>query len=445
MIERGEKTVTDFNGSTNFDGSTNAWGETVAGAPPVGMDHCELKGHADQSGTSYDGSGCKTYGHTIEHSSQQDQMKWNLYTGGKSVTAAMKVLALSGDAIQIFQDGTWQYLPNSEFTIGGYTLDSDGLKIISAPGGQIMDVTPKARPNHYEGGPGVETPQLKICDANNNDLTQGTNTVVAGQQINLQCRLLNCPRPATNFQWTIPGFAISNYVASVNSGIVYTNFPTNGTNVTFYWVDGNSNLVVSCAATVGDQRIVGQARFNVVKPAAKITTYTNSVSFDPNYFLGLALHFGTPTPITWAGIICSNSVPLNLPLGYSGHIQWVQLINSTKTFSGNGPPLTTNNFGYDPNVYPYLGNTNWGYSLADSPGQAVNSSFTGLVRQDSFQDWLMFQADGVTSIPVPIRLLNRSWGGTAAFTNGYWSGSGSATVDQDTLTASPPQWSKYAH
>ena len=54
----------------------------------------------------------------------------------------------------------------------------------------------------------------------------------------------------TGFQWDVPGVAISNYVADVNQGTVYTNFPKSGTNVSFYWVDG-ANRAVTCTASVG--------------------------------------------------------------------------------------------------------------------------------------------------------------------------------------------------
>jgi len=85
-------------------------------------------------------------------------------------------------------------------------------------------------------------------------LTGQTNKVIVGQQMNLKCQLMISNEvitvfPLTNFQWTVPGFAISNYVvaADASSAVVYTNFPTTKSNVVFYWVDGASNRAVQCS------------------------------------------------------------------------------------------------------------------------------------------------------------------------------------------------------
>jgi hypothetical protein len=57
--------------------------------------------------------------------------------------------------------------------------------------------------------------------------------------MNLQCQLSVTNVTLTNFQWTIPGYAISNYVvaADASSAMVVTNFPMNNSNVVFYWVN----------------------------------------------------------------------------------------------------------------------------------------------------------------------------------------------------------------
>jgi hypothetical protein len=55
-------------------------------------------------------------------------------------------------------------------------------------------------------------------DANTGqDLTKQTNTVIVGQQMNLQCLLNSTNYTATDFSWTVPGFAISNYVVAADS------------------------------------------------------------------------------------------------------------------------------------------------------------------------------------------------------------------------------------
>ena len=66
----------------------------------------------------------------------------------------------------------------------------------------------------------AEKVNLRILDAVNTtvDYTDKTNTVIVGQKISLLCQLSLTNATPTNFQWTIPGYAISNYVADVNSG-----------------------------------------------------------------------------------------------------------------------------------------------------------------------------------------------------------------------------------
>ena len=99
-------------------------------------------------------------------------------------------------------------------------------------------------------------------------------TVIVGQQINLTCALKDAngndlTSSLSNFQWTVPGYAISNYVPTVSSGIVYTNFPTNNTTVAFYWADGATNGVmhlVQVPAIFNGQKVSGQATFDVLVP-----------------------------------------------------------------------------------------------------------------------------------------------------------------------------------
>lgn len=142
---------------------------------------------------------------------------------------------------------------------------------------------------------------LRILDASGNDLTLQTNTVIVGQQMNLTCQLSIADAfmtnfVLTNFSWSVPGFAISNYVvaADASSAFVVTNFPLNNSNAVFYWVDGASNRVVQCLATVNGATVAGQATFNVLRPLPDFFLQNQGdVAADANYSdPGLYLHFG---------------------------------------------------------------------------------------------------------------------------------------------------------
>jgi hypothetical protein len=109
--------------------------------------------------------------------------------------------------------------------------------------------------------------------------------------MNLQCQLTlpvffdPTNLPLTNIQWTVPGYAISNYVVAANgsSAMVLTNFPLNNTNVVFYWVDGASNRVLQVSAMVQGKTLKAQATFNVLRPTASVITLTGTVALDDNF------------------------------------------------------------------------------------------------------------------------------------------------------------------
>jgi hypothetical protein len=236
--------------------------------------------------------------------------------------------------------------------------------------------------------------------------------------MNLTCQLsvTNAPFPMTlnNFQWTVPGFAISNYVtaADSSSAMVVTNFPLNNSNVVFYWVDGGVKQV-QCTATVNRKPVTGQATFNVLRPAAKISPWTTSVNVNSTMgYVGLVFDTATDDGITF-----SNT--MTIPAGFSGSNLWIQvccyrvrqlqdtnLIWHIETENGPSP--------YGDTPIPYRAFFD-GIPI-DSPNLPLPSGFT-YVRggaANNFEMWMMFQPTG--GIMVPLRAVNWSWSGSA--TNG---------------------------
>ena len=170
-----------------------------------------------------------------------------------------------------------------------------GATLVSAPAGTTPNVTPTIT-QFYNNQAATFNTQLtnvmKIVDANNGqDLTLQTNTVIVGQQMNLLCQL-TLPGLTnlvlTNFQWSVPGYAISNYVVApdASSAMVVTNFPTNNASAIFYWVDGASNRVVQVSATVQGKTVTAQAMFNVLCPLPSFYLENGStVAADTNWNL----------------------------------------------------------------------------------------------------------------------------------------------------------------
>ena len=209
-----------------------------------------------------------------------------------------------------------------------------------------------------------------------------------------------------NFQWTVPGDAISNYVvaADSSSATVITNFPVNNTNVVFYWVDGVTNLnlatnrIVSCSATINGKVIVGHATFNVLKPIDKIQTKSGIITID-GYYGAPTLRFGINV-LGLTGMAFSNSIIM--PTGYTGNtnlqIQWVQegisFLDSEETNDGSGiwyrtGQLTNNVLD---SFYPYPPDSP--STASDSPHSRGLNNYIAVTSSGNFNMWLMFKPNG---------------------------------------------------
>ena len=371
----------------------------------------------------------------------------------------------------------WLQISGQTLINGGVT-NADGsvwgLTVVSAPSGATVDVTPTVAHaltnNDYTFR--VEVGRLQIVDTNSGqDLTTQTNTVIVGQQMNWFCQLSGTMTNVTltNFQWTIPGYAISNYVvaADASSAKVVTNFPLNNSNVVFYWVDGATNRVVQCSAMVQGKTITAQATFNVLRPTGQITAFTGTVAVDANYNNGqasfFALHYGTAslTPGI-AGILFTNQVMMppgnNYNYGNTNSIvEWVQEVNSSsRQFQTN----TTGGAWYERQIaletnsvldtgYPYPGSVSPSEAIdapAESLDNSTNSVWKTVSTSDNFTMWLMFKPAGGQR--VPLRSITWTWAGTAILnavpTNGnYWSLTGSSNgnvTPNDSDSTTYPQW-----
>jgi len=261
------------------------------------------------------------------------------------------------------------------------------------------------------------------------DITDQTNAVVVGQTISLRCALSVTNMTPTNYQWTIPGYAISNYVADVNSGTVYSNFSTINSNVDFYWVDGATNRQVQCSIMVNGQNLSAKAVFNIQRPNVEMTAEaTGAITADTNYIYNAK--FGTSfTFLHFGGAqIGTNSIPgvkfqlLSTDVAEQP-VFFIQTGNSSEadkatngvTYVGIGSGVDNGN---DTNDYIYpLDAAYEGSVTVDSPGSSLSSGFTNVSISDSFTMYLMFQSTNVGAIAVPIKRMDWAWSATAVLTN----------------------------
>lgn len=366
-------------------------------------------------------------------------------------------------------------LPPEWLQIQGHTLlnsgitNSDGsvlgFTLLSAPAGQPVEATPVAtqvyQNQDYTCNVPVTNVILQIIDANTGtNLSAQPNTVIVGQRMNLTCQLnitnaFMTNYVLTNFQWTVPGIAISNYVVAVDSSsaMVVTNFPTTNGSAAFYWVDGASNRVVQCSATINGMLVTGQAVVNVFSPVPSFYLQNQTaVAADTNYStIGLWLHFGQNIGTNVGIAMTLTNVPMTNGLFYGGYFvtQLIETDAKVNVMTGtniagwqrdrNGLDNQAK-YGNITALFPSLlaFNPIW----TDSPGLPFGGQFRWVSRNDSFKTYLMFQPFGSGTIPVPMYVGTWGWSGSAK-TNGASGGtllSHAVTTPTVSATTSYPVW-----
>jgi hypothetical protein len=457
-----EDTVANW--TYDLGGSYVAWGLTPSGSgfwPRFESD--DSSGSFSASGLTWeDGVYSGSVGSANWQFSMQSQAM--IAPAGQQAAGATSVYLVSASAMTFsdpvealdFDAGDVPVAPetlavNGQMLVNSGLTNADGsvsgLTLVSGPAGAPLPLTTTASALPVSYNNQAQTISLRLFGANNgHDFTDETNAAIVGQQIPLVAQLSITNSYMTNFslanfQWTVPGFAISNYVADGSSGIVYSNFTTTSSNVNFVWVDDGSNRVVQCSATVNGLKITGKTTFNVLKPTATITTHTTSVNVDT--FLG---YLGFYDPNTFAeGIAFTNT--MTIPSGFSGTNEWVQIVlnpyrarldtNSVWwvfTENGAAPYLDTS--------YPYTNRFGITANIAyDSPSSPLLNGYSEIIATNSFKMWLMFKPTGGQW--VPLRTVTWNWSGTAILSGSNWtliSPSWSTNPPDADAGATFPQW-----
>ncbi len=312
-----------------------------------------------------------------------------------------------------------------------------GATLVTALAGTTPDVTPTATSHYAYDAYSFDvqvTNVMKIVDANTGmDLTGQTNTVIVGQQMNLKFQLNTTNFTATNFQWTVPGYAISDYVvaADASSAMVVTNFSTTNSTVIFYWVDGASNRVVQCSATVNGMPVTSQAIFNIYRPSVTFTDSPPSWATNDIIDGTLSLSLGD------AGGHGSMNYEVGVSSTYSGKTDFTQLINRSAA-NGDTSDSTSGQYWMD-NTRFYLSQssvdaaftvfTNQVRTLSfnDEPSFALAHSLIGgntTSVVDYFKDYIMFRPkNGIENknIYVPLGKITWAWSASTTYSGGAWS------------------------
>jgi len=276
---------------------------------------------------------------------------------------------------------------------------------------------------------------LNIVDGGGHPISaaNSNNVVIIGQNVALTAQ--TCGGTFSNFQWTVPGYAVSNY--DVATGVLTTNFPTTNATVSFYWVD-NGSKQVSCSAVCAGVSVSSNVTFTVVKPTATLSPVTSGTSIS-----GGRLKFASGTN---NGITFYNT--LSVPAPFTGTAVFSQTISVktiTMTESGGTVHNWTNTcsplFVDLPTPYQAALSGTTNFTPVDSPNVPLSAGYKSVSRTTNFKMTMLFQPTG--GIAVPLLSVDWYWKASAA-TNG----AGVWTITSATNSVNPsasatttfPQW-----
>jgi len=296
---------------------------------------------------------------------------------------------------------------------------------------------------------------------NGTDITgTTTNTVIVGQQVNLQAVLdPSLPTPS-NFTWNVGGSVISNYVvaAGSSSAQVLSLTQTNSASVNFYWVSGGQQMATCTVVLANGTPIPVYAGFNVKRPSSSLNVVgVGTITCDANYYIqGVKVtapwfHFGDGAGNP--GVLFTNVADLSVP----GSNQWVQVASVSQSETTNSGIVWSYIAAGVDGFFPYQ-SVRAPQAVADSPGlgnpddpTGLNNYYTTATVGDFYDMWLMFMpTNTANSVWVPLKKVHWGWGGTIARTGTVWSvTSGTASITTPVVSDTPnatnyPTWTQKA-
>ena len=333
------------------------------------------------------------------------------------------------------------YIPGEDITVlGEHPVERLVWKLL--PDNFVTDATPVVSTNYTNYAFSLVPAKITLRIYRDNiDITDGNELIWVGEEAKMDCRLDTPGYNLSNFQWTIPPLAISNYYADSQTGRVDAEFSKTNNEVKYYWVDGAQNAVVVAQAVVNGFTLTAKTTFQVRRPAASIIAEIHTqVAVDDNWDSTPALHFGWHT--TTYGITFGYVTDTANPPSY----QWVQTGNALRRFKH-----ATNNLWYRAGTngldthYPYPKHKVNGVQYewtGDDPGTTLHQ--LEHTANDGFTMHLMFKPPVVIrpTIWVPLRKIGWSWFGHAAYSNNsYVLVDGAPDKDQmDADSTAHPRW-----
>jgi len=341
----------------------------------------------------------------------------HLHTGGLAGSSAsnfFKLTAYAGDRL-----AGYAAIPPTSLLVGSAACDTNGAVYGAWADNTEAEVTVHAEQAGYSNFVfGVYPDKARLIISRGGDITGQTNTVIVGEQIALTCKFVDAATndyniaPITNFQWTVPGHTISNYIGTTPS-VLNTDLNLTNASTYFYWYRPESDLTVQCSIVSKGVTMTAQTTFNVLAPTYTFTGCPlDVVSLDGNYgSVAQWLHFGNADDhgmdfsLDPVSLVQSNFYLDTVHIAVSSEAQrWSNGVRM-KFISTNSA---------------YSGNCSFPWSPAESPGEQVYPTELGITREDSFLTYLTYQSAVPNSIPVPLSVVAWSWSGTGINT-GSWS------------------------
>jgi hypothetical protein len=381
-------------------------------------------------------------------------------------------------------------IPPTSITMwgGAERCDSSGNVYLSGADNTWYTCTPEADHAVYSNYTFGVTPSIAYLaiSRGGSDITGQTNTVIVGEQIALTCLFVDAATnassiaPITNFQWTVPGSYLSNYLVTnwmvtnlylsgggitnccvtnamatnsflmSSSAVISTVIMTNS-GVTFYWYDGSgsSTFEVQCTAIAKGVTMTAKTKFNVIRPSVDwIAVITGPVGINPDLIVesdhhGPVLQFGTNYPTPPGITFVLTNVNLNGWASGSWDFLSAQIGNTTSTsYQTNGTNVVGVGAGLDAQYPDSTFHLGVNEVDSDSPAEPLPSTLRKAFRADSFSTYLLFKPEG--GMAVPMRRFDWNWSGIATNSTSSWTlvpGSESSTISANNVdTTSYPLW-----
>jgi hypothetical protein len=361
-----------------------------------------------------------------------------MWSGGVTNVPGTGFFKLTAHASDYFA-ASYTPIPITNFLVRDMRCDADGNTYHALADNFSYDCTVFGQQNgvtnYSYGFTSVEKARLQIRRGGA-DVTDKTNTVIVGEQMALTCQFIGLDglpssiAPITNFQWTIAGNIVSNYVPSTptllhdGTTVVKTNAST-----FFHWSQLGSGLVVQCTAIAKGVTMVVKTTFDVMAPTYELELCpSNTVGIHLPFVYGIHyFHFGDGQTNHGMNFFArpQNLVETNFTIGF---LQVGKSI-SQRFFEGGTQQqrVHTNDWFLDTPaageyLYPAQPRTNLTYGAftnglyaRDSPGQhlfPLLSTMVRISRNDNFETFVMYKT-GKPGIWVPLVKLAWSWSGTA--------------------------------